>query len=674
MKISFLVRDLCHMGGVVSATQNLAGALASRHEVEIVAMRKVRDTSYFPLDPRVSVRVLTDLRGHSPASDLEHPLIGVFPKVYPVDPAEKKPVVSRLAELRLLEFLATTDSDVVVSSSPRNTIMLSYAEGDYLRVTQEHSMPSVYAKYYQGRLFKAYHSLDALTALTPEEAESIGKQVPDVRNRLAVMPNCVPAAPVQSKSTNKVIIAAGLLKENKNFAALVEAFAIVVRKHPDWRLRIYGQGTEKANLRKQIESLGLHNSVALMGPAAPVAPEFSKGSIFVLPSKREAFGNVIVEAMAAGLPVVSTDAHHGPRNIITHGEDGLIVPGDDTDAMAEAILELIEDDDRRKRMSEAAVRGAVRFHEEASRERFEAILRDAFARKALPTSATARMDTGGSVRIDVGALPAEARDVTVVCRRTGGGDVEKRFPVSAEGAAVVPWNGGLPEAIWELSLRTADGHEVPLNVDGYGCDVRELLHVPLPRAGARAMELMLPHRNSDDRLRIRSVARASHVEVGDLAVTAQTVELQAEYWGGELGRGAQIEAVLRKDKSRVLTFPALAGEGTRITSTVDCGALVGEHAGAEQIWDVWLRPAEGAERVPLSKLATDVLQPINVFTFPWPRVTVARDPRKTLRAKAGRCVATVRNGGTPPPRPVTTIEIRPYFTSAAQFALKTVRV
>lgn len=81
------------MGGVVSATQNLAGALAARHEVEIIALRKVRDESYFPLDPRVSVRALTDLRKHSPTSDLDDPLIEVFPKVYPVDPAEKKPVV-----------------------------------------------------------------------------------------------------------------------------------------------------------------------------------------------------------------------------------------------------------------------------------------------------------------------------------------------------------------------------------------------------------------------------------------------------------------------------------------------------------------------------------------------------------------------------------------------------
>ncbi|MGW0933510.1 glycosyltransferase [Streptomyces sp. NPDC002666] len=674
MKISFLVRDLCHMGGVVSATQNLAGALAARHEVEIIALRKVRDESYFPLDPRVSVRALTDLRKHSPTSDLDDPLTEVFPKVYPSDPAEKKPVVSRLAELRLLEFLATTDSDVVVSSSPRITIMLSYAEGDYLRVTQEHSMPSIYAKYYQGRLFKAYHSLDALTALTPEEVESIGKLVPGVRNRLAVMPNCVPAAPVQSKSTNKVVIAAGLLKENKNFAAVIEAFATVVAKRPDWRLRIYGGGTEKANLRKQIESLGLHNTVTLMGPAAPVAPEFSKGSIFVLPSKREAFGNVIVEAMAAGLPVVSTDAHHGPRNIITHGEDGLIVPRGDTPAMADAVLELVEDDERRRRMGEAAVRNAVRFHEPASCARFEAILHDAFVRRALPTTATAQVDALGSVHIDVGTLPAEAHGAEIACRRIGRDPAEECFAIEPDGSAVVPWRSGLPEGIWELSVRTAAGHEVPLTVDGYGCDVRELLNVPLPRGnGGPAMELMLPHRGEDGRLRIRSVVRDAHVEVDALTVGGDVFELQADCWGAGLGPGAVLELVNRRAKERVLTVPASATEGNRFVSRVEFSLLVGEHAGPEQIWDVWLRPGGDVERIAVGKLATDVLEPIGVFTFPRPVVTVSTPPRPSLLSKVNRRVARKLGLGHPAPAPAPVkVEIRPYFTAFSQFAFKTV--
>lgn len=95
VKIAFLVRDLCHMGGVVSATQNLAGALAERHEVEIVALRKVRDESYFPLDPRVKVRALTDMRPHSPVSDVDNPLSDKFPLIYPLNAGAKTPVVSR---------------------------------------------------------------------------------------------------------------------------------------------------------------------------------------------------------------------------------------------------------------------------------------------------------------------------------------------------------------------------------------------------------------------------------------------------------------------------------------------------------------------------------------------------------------------------------------------------
>ncbi|MET8326677.1 glycosyltransferase [Streptomyces sp. NPDC005181] len=676
MKISFLVRDLCHVGGVVSATQNLAGALAARHDVEIVCLRKVRDESHFPLDSRVSVRVLTDLRKNSPVCDLDNPLTAVFPMLYPVDPAEKKPVVSRLAELRLLEFLATTDTDAVVSSSPRNTIMLGYATGDYLKVTQEHSMPSIYAKYYQGRLFQAYHSLDALTALTPEEAESIGRQVPGIRNRLAVMPNCVPAAAVRSRSTNKVIIAAGLLKENKNFAAAVNAFAVVARSYPDWRLRLYGDGVEKANLRKQIESLGLHNAVTLMGPAVPVSPEFSKGSIFVLPSKREAFGNVIVEAMAAGLPVVSTDADHGPRNIITHGEDGFLVPPGDTEAMAKSILALIEDDERRKRMSEAAVRNAARFHEPASCERFEAILRDAFARKALRTRATTQVDSEGSVRVDVGELPEGVHGAEVVCRLTGGaGHAERRFEIAPEGTALVPWRAGLPEGVWELSLRTSAGYEVPLTMGGLDCDVRDLLNVPLPREnGAPALELLLPHRDENGRLRIRSVVRDSHVEVDALAVDTRTVEVEAAYWGGGLGRGATLEAVHRQDGERVLTFPVSAADGLRVRARVDCHLLVREHQGPEQIWDVWLRPAQGAARVQVGKLATDVLRPIGVFTFPRPVLRVLPEPGRSLPAKAVSRLGRLVRRGRPTTPPVTAVEIRPYYTARSQLAFKTVDV
>lgn len=676
MKIAFLVRDLCHMGGVVSATQNLAGALAEKHEVEIVALRKVRDESYFPLDPRVSVRVLSDLRPHSPVSDLDDPLVEKFPLVYHPNAGAKKPVVSRLAELRLLEYLATTDADVVVSSSPRNTIMLAHAQGTYLKVAQEHSMPSIYAHDIKPRLFKAYLSLDALTALTPEEVESIGRQVPAVRDRLAVMPNCVPAAPVRSRGTNKVVISAGHLSDNKNHALLVEAFAKIHPQAPDWTLRIYGDGAEKKKLKARINELGLSNSILLMGQVAPVSPEFGKASIFVLPSKREAFGNVLVEAMAAGLPVVSTDADHGPRNILTDGQDGLIVPRGDVDAMAQAILRLIRDDGLRAKMSENGVRNAERFHETAGRERFEAILERALARKALPRHATARVDTSGSVHIGVGPLPEQARGAELALRRGGKDPEERRFALSADGRALVPWDAGLTHGTWETFLVTPSGTEVPLTTDGYGCDTRDLLAVELPRAGAHPLALLLPHWHDDGRLRVRSALREVHAEVGPVQVDQEAIRVRADLWGAALGAGAVVEAVHRRDKERVLAFPVRAeGDGTA-AAVIDCRTLVDRHTDEEDkevIWDLWLRPADGAPRVALAKLATDVLKTTDVFTFPRPMIT---EPAAGAPSVVSRAVRKARRtlGATPEvPRPKKT-ELRPYFTVLHQFAVKTVRM
>ncbi|MEQ6023088.1 glycosyltransferase family 4 protein [Streptomyces sp. NPDC048405] len=673
MKIAFIVSNLCHIGGVVSATQNLAGALAEKHEVEIVCLRKSRDESYFPLDARVRVRVLTDLRGNSPVSDLDDPLIKVAPKVYPAPPDEKDPWISRLAELRLLEWLANTDADAVISSNPRITVMLSHARRGPLLLAQEHSMPAIYAEWEKKPLFRTYHGLDAITALTPEEVASLGEQVPAVRNRLEVMPNCVPASTHRSTGDNRVIIAAGLLKENKNFAMAIEAFAPVAAKHPGWKLRIYGNGSEKARLRQQIEELGLYNDVLLMGPATPVSPEFAKGSVFVMPSKREAFGNVIVEAMAAGLPVISTDADHGPRNIITHGEDGFVVPKGDVAAMTSAMMELVEDDERRRSMGRAALRNAERFHETESRERFEAILERALLRRRLPSSANVRVQHDGSLSFTTDRMPLDLPGAEIVCRRINKDAAERRFPLSPAGEALVPWSEGLPEGEWEVLAGTSGGVEVPLTADGFGIDTRDLLAVSLPRTTGPALSLLLPHRQDDGRLRIRSRVRERHAEVARLQVDGLTLRIVSALWGAAAD-GAVVEATRRGKQSKTLSFEARPNEDGALVAVVDSLRLINEHNAKEAIWDLWLRPASGDGRLPLSKLATDVLSPMDVFTYPRPVhrpsvPAVPEPPAKRFRRTAKK--ADVTSAAT---QPAAAVEVRPYFNSEAQLSVKTVTI
>ncbi|MFV0136024.1 glycosyltransferase [Streptomyces sp. HMX87] len=659
------------MGGVVSATQNLAGALAGGHDVEIVALRKVRDRSRFALDDRVSVRALTDLREHSPAYDGDDLLAHEFPVRYPYPESEKKPVVSRLAEKRLFAYLAETDADVVISSNPRITTLLATAPGGYLKVAQEHSMPGIYAAALRRVLFEeAYPRLDAITVLSPEERENLGGLVPHVRDRIHVMPNCIPdPGGRQSDGTTRMVVTAGVFKPHKNFQGLVDAFATVVARHPDWGLRIYGSGPEEAAMQRRIQEKGLYNHVHLMGPAFPVTAEFTKGSIFVLPSLREPFGNVTVEAMTRGLPVVSMDCDHGPRNILTHGQDGLLVPNGDNEAMAEAIIDLIEDEDRRVRMGRQARLTSETFGPGPSAERFEAILAEAAAVRRLPGAVDCTVLAGGDVRVDL--RPQEGTDavpdgLTLLCRDVRGKKKSETFPFIG-GSAVIARRGALAEGLWEFAA-SAEGREKPLRVEH--CDVRNLV-APAWEAGPEGLQVLLPYQEKDGRLRVRSRVRAEHAEASRVDVRERDVLVEGEYWGAEsVTTDGVVTAVNRRERKRVLSFPVAWAEGTRFRCEIPLAALVAEHGDGEEVWDVWVRPtAGGPARV--GKLATDILEPHKVFRYPRPVQERPRTAAASERRSSGR--RFLRTGrGTQAPAAAARVEIRPYYTTAAQLAFKTV--
>ncbi|MFF2781005.1 glycosyltransferase [Streptomyces sp. NPDC058052] len=662
----------------MSAIHNLAKALVEDHEVELVALRRNRDQAFFPLDPRVKTIALTDYRKHSHAYDGDDPQIDVFPHIYPNEPADKKPWISRLAEKRLMEYLATTDADVVVSTNPKITIMLAYAEGDYLKVATEHSRPAQYGAHIREPLFRdAYPKMDAITAPTPDELKTIAHHVPGVSHMLAALPNCIPAHEGQmSTGENKIVVTAGLLKPHKGFADLIEAFSAVAPRHPDWSLRIYGSGPEHANLRKKINETGSNNQVFLMGPATPVTPEFAKASVFVLPSRLEAFGNVTVEAMAAGLPAICYDAPHGPRNIITQGEDGYVVPVGDKEALAEHIEKLISDDDLRRKMAAAAVANVVRFQEAATAERFERLVEDMRARRAVPREATAVVTPQGDVRVRVDGLAAGS-DAELVCKdiRKKAEDVVLPF---VGGEALVPTLGKLAEGDWQLTIRAA-GSQLPLN--SAGCDTLHILSLKHPRSGGPALSLLLPYAHTDGTLRVQSRVRAQHVEVAAIEAGSTSIVVDAAAWGAGLGSGSVVEAVHRKEADKNFTFPVKPGADGRFTATLDNAAAARLHAsGTEDIWDLWLLPDEKSARIRICKLATDVLVPMNVFTFPYPVVKSSGAPVPAAAETKPKTGGWRGRLGAAPAVVATTVaattggganhELRPYFSSNGQLSLK----
>jgi glycosyltransferase involved in cell wall biosynthesis len=190
------------------------------------------------------------------------------------------------------------------------------------------------------------------------------------------IPNAVPDLGGERASPDSpIVVAAGRLTPQKGFDLLIGAFATVARERPGWQLRIHGAGPQRAELRRLIGEHSLYSSVFLMGPTQQLGEALAQGSIFVLSSRFEGFGMVIVEAMSKGLAVVSFDCPRGPSEIISHGRDGLLVPELDTAALGAAIRELAGDRERRAELGAAAIETARRYDREAIGARWDALLR-----------------------------------------------------------------------------------------------------------------------------------------------------------------------------------------------------------------------------------------------------------------------------------------------------------
>jgi len=137
---------------------------------------------------------------------------------------------------------------------------------------------------------------------------------------------------------NQRLITVGKLKAVKDHVSLLEAFTHVVADNPEARLLILGEGALRLHIEERVVQLGLVDNVLMPGFVQDPYPYYLAADLFVISSRYEGFGNVIVEAMECGLPVVSTDCESGPREILDNGRYGNLVPMGDIDALAAAML------------------------------------------------------------------------------------------------------------------------------------------------------------------------------------------------------------------------------------------------------------------------------------------------------------------------------------------------
>ena len=174
-----------------------------------------------------------------------------------------------------------------------------------------------------------------------------------------------------------LIVAAGRLAEAKNYPLLIDAVAIVRERLPV-RLAILGQGELEGVIRQHIERRGLARAATLLGFHANPWKFIAQADVFALTSHYEGFGNVLIEAMACGVPVVAT-ASPGTRDIVTNGVDGLLADAHTPSAVADALTRVLSDPAYQARLGAGAMISAEQFGLAKSVARYDAVLSEALA-------------------------------------------------------------------------------------------------------------------------------------------------------------------------------------------------------------------------------------------------------------------------------------------------------
>lgn len=363
--MTFLLTQAYGMSGIVRTVFTLAGYLAARHDVEVVSVLPdwgrrnpffavpagVRVTTLDPLKtaPRLRRRVARKLLRRS-AGRLIHPKDA------------SASAASLWTDVLLVRRLRRVRSGFVITTRPSLNIIASLLRRPGVVVIgQEHIFFEHRPPELRAAIRRHCGGLDAMVVLTETDRRAY-REALSPPARVECIPNAVPLlGGAKSDLSGKVVLGAGRLTHQKGFDRLILAFAEVAPMEAEWTVRICGGGRRRATLQTRIDNHGLSERVQLVGPVKDLAREMEQASIFVLSSRFEGFPMVLIEAMSKGMPVVAFDCPTGPADIVEDGRVGFLVPDGDVSALAEAILELIRDEPKRRRFGAAAAELAMKY-------------------------------------------------------------------------------------------------------------------------------------------------------------------------------------------------------------------------------------------------------------------------------------------------------------------------
>ncbi len=350
MKIIYCTHSTCNPGGMERVLLNKVTYLSAlpEWEVSVVTTDQHQRPSFYPFPEKVR---MTDLEiNYSDDNDK-----GIWKKItsYLCKRKEHK--------RKLTALLLKEKPDIVVSLYPSESSFIPDIKDGSKKVLELHFNKFFRIQYGRKGIIglidrwrtrqdeRIVRRFDKFVVLTNEDKGYWGG-LPNIE----VIPNAaIHVSKNYSEVKNKRVIAVGRLDYQKGFDRLIQAWKLVQHtgRFSDWKLDIFGQGEWREMLQQMIDKQGLQNTVKINPPTNAILNEYVHSSLLVMSSNYEGFGMVLVEAMSCGVPVISFDCKCGPKDIIQPGINGLLVPNGDIQALADAMMKVMEDEAYRKMLS-----------------------------------------------------------------------------------------------------------------------------------------------------------------------------------------------------------------------------------------------------------------------------------------------------------------------------------
>lgn len=318
-------------GGAERVIASLSNEMAKKNEVIIVTVHNSKD--HYELDKSIK-RICLDKKLRNDKSRIKNKLQKISPR--------------RVKELA--SIIGGESPDIVIAFLPLPSLYIMMTKHFSKKVRR---IPVILSERADPK--REYHNIIIFTIMKKlfKYADGFVFQTEEAEHFYSGIINCkteVIANPINESFLNhklpairrKVVVSCGRLEEQKNYKLLISSFAKVVEDYPDYSLEIYGEGSKKDELIEYAEELGVGNKVHIMGRVKEIVDKIIDAGLFVLSSDYEGMPNALMEAMALGIPCISTDCPvGGPKALIKNGHNGILVDVGNEEELSNKMVEII---------------------------------------------------------------------------------------------------------------------------------------------------------------------------------------------------------------------------------------------------------------------------------------------------------------------------------------------